>query len=269
MPRTDLKDMAGQVFGKWTVLGYDHAKDRNSFWLCRCECGTEKPVRGTDLRSSVSTQCKSCASRQSPTKHGGSSEDGNSPEYRIWIGMKQRCYNPNAAGFKDYGGRGIVVCDRWKDDYAAFLEDMGPRPDGLTIDRLDNDGDYEPGNCEWKTQTYQNRHTRRNRYLEHDGRRMIVKDWAEELGITSQALQARIADGWTMERILTTPKKGKNRQHVRLITHGGETLSFVEWARRIGIHVDSLRNRLKRMTLAQALDMPRQSVGRLPAAPAQ
>lgn len=128
-----------------------------------------------------------------------------SHEYRIWIAMKQRCYNKETADFKNYGGRGIVVCDRWLESVENFVADMGLVPSKLhTIDRVDVDGNYEPKNCVWATRSEQNRNRRKNRIITFNGKTMCVVDWAKEIGVPVSTLTARLnKGGWTEEQALT------------------------------------------------------------------
>lgn len=127
-------------------------------------------------------------------------------EYRIWRGMITRCTNPNRESWKKYGGRGISVCARWRSSFESFLADMGPRPSPRhSIEREDNDGNYEPGNCRWATATEQGRNTRRTKLWEHDGRRLTVMGWSEVTGMSERALWGRIQLGWPIERVLTEP----------------------------------------------------------------
>jgi hypothetical protein len=128
--------------------------------------------------------------------------------------MLSRCRNPRASGYENYGGRGIKVCDRWR-DFAAFYSDMGDPPLGKSIERKDVNGDYEPGNCVWAGAKEQARNTRRNILLTHDGRTMCLMDWAAEIGLRWEALYARFTRlGWTVEAALTRPPdKRKNRSH--------------------------------------------------------
>ena len=112
--------------------------------------------------------------------------------HSTWLNMRQRCSNPNHKAYKDYGARGITVCKRWRDDYDAFYEDMGPRPEKATIDRIDNDGNYEPGNCRWAPMSLQNRNNRRTHFIECQGRRQSLTDWANEFGFTPNGMRRRL-----------------------------------------------------------------------------
>jgi hypothetical protein len=126
------------------------------------------------------------------------------PTYNVWRAMRQRCLNPKKRLYHNYGGRGITVCERWN-SFANFASDMGPCPPGHTLDRIDNDGPYEPSNCRWATRSQQQRNRRNVRPLTFQGRTMLISDWAKELGIDSNTIQARIDNyGWSVERALST-----------------------------------------------------------------
>lgn len=132
--------------------------------------------------------------------------------YRAWTAMRARCENRSDKRFARYGGRGITVCDRWA-DYTNFLQDMGIRPPGKTLDRIDNDGIYEPGNCRWATQEEQRRNTSRNRNYEYQGRTMCLTDWADELGLSKNTIRSRIDDqGMSFEQAISTPLREKSRR---------------------------------------------------------
>lgn len=143
-------------------------------------------------------------------KHGECSKGNKTKEWRSWSAMIRRCIYPSMDRYPRYGGRGIRVCDAWRHDYPQFLLDVGraPTPDHQT-DRIDNDGNYEPSNVKWSTRSEQQKNSSRARYLEHDGRRMTIGDWAEHLGIDRRTLQARLdVYQWGVGRTLSTPVGG-------------------------------------------------------------
>ena len=181
-------DLTGKNFGRWTVIEQaGKTTAGNATWLCQCECEVRKVVIGTMLRTGKSLSCSSC----STTTHGmcGTSI------YTIWQRMLDRCENSTGTGFHNYGGRGITVCERWH-SFEKFYADMGQRPKGMSLDRINNDGHYEPGNCRWATQKQQNRNSRNNRLLTIYGKSQCVADWADISGTNSPAIFARLNYGW-------------------------------------------------------------------------
>jgi len=197
-------ELAGQRFGRLVVIDRSFKK-YHWHWRCVCDCGTEKDICQILLIQGKTNSCgclrQKLVGDRSRT-HGGASR----PEYKIWGGIKKRCLNPASPAYKNYGGRGIKICDRWLHDFAAFLADMGPRPSpSHSIDRIDNNGDYCPENCRWATDGEQSRNTRVNRIVEFGGKSMPACDWDKELGFTPGTVKNRLHRGWTVERILTTP----------------------------------------------------------------
>lgn len=153
-----MSDIIGCVFGRLTVLSY--AGDGK--WNCACECGGQPAIKRSNLVTGNSTSC-GCKRRETTSRLLTTHGKRHVVEYKTWLRMKQRCLNPNNPDFTYYGGRGITVCDRWKHSFEHFLSDVGGRPSPLhSIDRVDNNGNYEPGNCRWATHTQQMNNTRRN-----------------------------------------------------------------------------------------------------------
>lgn len=133
------------------------------------------------------------------------------PEFAVWNGMISRCTNPNHRAYASYGGRGISVCDRWLDSFQSFLDDMGSA-NGLTLERIDNDGDYTPENCRWATYKEQAYNRRSNRYITVDGVEKTITEWATDLGTTDPAIRNRLSLGWTEREAVLTPVKQYTRR---------------------------------------------------------
>lgn len=159
----------GEQFNRYTVVGYAGISiSGKTLWLCRCECGNERTVVGSNLQNGHQQSCgclKSELTRIRMTTHGHHPTEGQSPEYTAWCNIKSRCYNPEADNYPYYGGRGIRVCDRWLNSFADFLSDVGEKPSAKhTIDRINNEGNYEPGNCHWITMKQQCANRRKRRW---------------------------------------------------------------------------------------------------------
>ena len=172
---------------------------------CRCECGNEKNVRIDHLRSGRTKSC-GCLNREQTSARNFKHGLRRHPLYTTWDCIRQRCTNPNNPNYKNYGGRGIRLCERWT-TFANFIEDVGPRPPGRTLDRSDNERGYEPGNVRWATKHVQTRNSRRNRLLTFEGKTRCLSDWATEKGIDRQTLSLRLDRlGWSVEKALTTKR---------------------------------------------------------------
>lgn len=193
------QSLRGRRFGRLVVSGVEPemracAGRRRRYWECSCDCGSIVAVRHDRLLDGNTSSC-GCAPKVTP-KHGHNHAGSRTGEYRTWDHMIQRCTNASNKRFKDYGGRGIRVCDRWRESFEAFLADMGPRPSpGHSIDRIDANGHYEPGNCRWATAAEQSRNTSRNRWVNLFGERMVLRDAATRLGVSYETLRHRVNRG--------------------------------------------------------------------------
>ncbi len=202
-------DRTGHVYGRLTVVRFSHKENRISFWHVVCSCGNKAVVRGKDMKSknTRSCGCLSGESRKTAKKHGKT----YTRSYITWVNMKTRCLNLNNDRYKDYGGRGIRICKKWM-LFEGFYEDMGERPEGLTLERIDNNGNYELGNCKWSNPREQANNTRTNRILKHDGLFLTVAQWEEKLSFSRGVICARLKLGWSTEKALTTPIRIQRRR---------------------------------------------------------
>ena len=190
-------EMTGRVVGKLLVTGAAASGSTGKLmWLCVCECSNVRWVDGARLRRA---ETKSCGCMKGAPTHGhtrrttkGAPRSGT---YSSWYAMIGRCTNERNTFFQKYGGAGVTVCDRWRKSFAAFLEEIGERPDGMTLDRIDTTGNYEPSNCRWATRKEQARNVRRNRYVLLDGERVVYPDAAERLGTTRSGIVHRVKKG--------------------------------------------------------------------------
>lgn len=207
------KDLTGKRFGRLLCLeAVSRSITPNGTsvfkWRCQCDCGKECNVTGQNLRRGYTRSC-GCLLRES-VKYGSITHGmRRTPTYKVWAGIIQRCTNPNEAHYKDYGGRGIGVCDRWLNSFENFLEDMGEKPPGLWIERTDNNKGYEPGNCRWATIKEQANNKRNNRKITAFGKTQTLAQWSDEIGIGASSISARIMVlGWTPERAVSAPLRG-------------------------------------------------------------
>ena len=199
----------GDRFDRWTVIALAEKSHSKTRWLCRCSCGSEKTVYERYLQDGLSRSCGCLRSELLTAKntvHGHSQRGKRSAEYNSWINMRSRCYDPINKEWANYGGRGITICERWRESFEIFLADMGTKPSRRhQIDRIDNNGHYEPDNCRWATPMQNAQNTRRNIFLEHNGKRLTQSEWARVVGLSPATICERRAAGWTVAEILTTP----------------------------------------------------------------
>ena len=195
-----MKDISGQKFGLLTAIRFiEMDRHNHSVWLFQCECGARvRKVAGHALNGHTrSCGCRTFKLRSdSLRKHGHTTyRHGRSSTYGSWVAAKTRCTNSNAPQYEGYGSRGISMCKRWSDSFAAFLEDMGEKPDGYTIERIDVNGDYEPSNCKWIPAKDQAKNKRNSVFVVFRGKRMAACDAAELLGISTNKCYRWIKNG--------------------------------------------------------------------------
>jgi hypothetical protein len=202
-------DLTGKKFGRWFVEGLSHQKGKMLYWSCVCECGVKRAVFGADLKRGGSLSC-GCLHREQTSARTTKHDMSFHPAYRAWIQMRSRCLNEKNTGFKDYGGRGIKVHAAWL-EFDNFWRDMGPTwAEGLSLDRIEVNGHYEPLNCRWATPKEQGNNRRTNRFIKcPDGLERTVTEAAEAYGLNRNSLAARIRYGWSDEELFQPVLRSK------------------------------------------------------------
>lgn len=206
--QSKFNDLSGRRFGILVAIKVHEIRQRPDkhgtkvFWQCSCDCGGETVCEASNL---ISGNTKSCGCLKFATKNTTHGKTGT-PLYTIWVSMIGRCCNPNNHAFADYGGRGIAVCEEWRNSFEAFAQDMGEPPDDKTLDRINNDLGYSPSNCRWATKAQQVNNRRVTRRVEYLGVTKSLWEWSLEVGIHHRLLYGRIfGSGWSVERAFTTP----------------------------------------------------------------
>lgn len=202
----------GERFGRLVVIRQSENIGGRRAWHCQCDCGATCNVTGKALRQGGTKSCGclhsdlvSARMKVQMLKHGHCRTDirtGQTKTHRAWNAMLSRCRNKNVKNYKDYGGRGISVCERWL-KFENFLSDMGEAPSGLTLDRINVNGDYEPGNCRWADWKTQQLNRRNNHWITFGGRTMTITQWEKEAGFPQGKISQRMKHGWTLERAIT------------------------------------------------------------------
>lgn len=212
-------DLTGQKFGKLTVVEYAGAHltpsgQKKRLWKCSCDCGGSITVHGSSLKNGNTVSCwcvrRAAAAKISKAKHGHCGNGRSSVEYRAWSAMLGRTNNPDHKQFAEYGGRGIMVCDRWQ-KFENFMEDMGHRPPGMSLDRIENEGNYEPGNCRWTNSLGQNNNKRDNRRIEAMGESRTIAEWSRISGISHGTISQRLRAGWPNGEAVTKAVRPKRK----------------------------------------------------------
>lgn len=205
-PHPYVKDLSGQRFGRLSVVSYAGRTKHSTFWNCLCDCGNYHQVDGSSLKRGFTRSC-GCLSNETRIIHKTTHGFGKHPLRNTYLLMIRRCYNPKNPSYGRYGGRGITVCTRWLESFADFVADMGERPAGYSIDRIDNDGPYSPENCRWATVAQQNNNKRWNHRLTHNDQTLTIGEWSNRIGIPRGTINSRLRYGWPIERVLTEPVK--------------------------------------------------------------
>ena len=223
------------------IIGEPFNKNKRKYVKAKCECGKEFDTRLDGSRKIKSCGClKRCPT---PVRKHGHTVGKPTPEYNAWQGMKERCCNPNSAFYYNYGGRGIQVCDRWKNSFKLFLADIGTRPEGMSIDRIDNNGNYEPGHVRWATAKEQSRNRRSNCLVIANGVERLIFDIADETGIPATVIKKRLKRGWAIERAISEPPQDFSE---RSLTVYGKTMLMCEWMKISGDTRKNISTRLER-----------------------
>lgn len=206
---SNFKNITGETFGRLTVIERRGSnKDWKPMWLCRCECGNEGVFQGKLLKNGTTKSCGCLREELRGSLNRTHGKSGTS-EYNTWCRMVARCENKESSDFSDYGGRGIKVCLRWRNSFSSFIADMGSKPSPLfSIGRINNDGNYEPGNCRWETASQQASNRRSSRMLECNGVSKTITQWSRETGISRRVISYRINKiGWSVFDALHAPRK--------------------------------------------------------------
>lgn len=211
----EREELQGKRFGKWFVVAWNKEKHK---WLCKCDCGTEKFIETYTLKSGKSTRCHKCRNLyvglQNSTHH-----KTHTRIYRIYRTMLARCYLKSNSKYRDYGERGISVCEEWKKSFVVFHDwaMLNGYADNLQIDRKNNNGNYEPSNCRWVTCKENANNTRKNHKITFKGITKNLCEWAVILNIKSATIRYRLKRGWTIDRALTEkPFVGKNQTYLEV-----------------------------------------------------
>lgn len=234
-------NLTGLTFDRLTVVGYLGRIGANNTWDCVCRCGSRRAVSGGNLKSGHTQSC-GCLHKEKTSEATKTHGASKSAEYRIWNGMKNRCLDKSNVNFDRYGGRGITVCARWLNSFEAFLADMGQRPSSKhSIDRINNNGNYEPGNCRWATAKEQANNTSANVLLTINGLTKPLSIWAAEYGLDRSVVMSRVINGDVGEALIRP-----SGLRTKKITFNGITDTYSGWGSRLGIKPETISQRIRR-----------------------
>lgn len=229
-------DITGQTFGKLTVLKEaGRSSENRATWLCKCECGKEATVIGKHLRNGTTKSCGCIVNKHNMT---------DTPTWTTWRAMMKRCYETTSKHYTRYGARGILVQESWH-EFVNFYNDMGERPDGTSLDRINNDGNYEITNCRWADNfTQNNNRGDYNTKLTLGNLTLNINEWSRKLDIKPTAITERLRRGWSVEKTLTTPCKSYTKEP-KLWEYKGETKNLSQWAKILGLDYVALHARIR------------------------
>lgn len=237
-------DLAGKQFGRLTAIEptAPHGKNASLMWVCKCECGGTAVVRGTDL---VNGHTMSCGCYR---KMQRAMPNGEMRLHRIWANMKQRCYNPKTRDYKNYGGRGISICDEWKDSFEQFFywAMSNGYKNGLTIERRDNNGNYCPENCKWIVRSEQQRNTRRNRRFVVQGKEFTLTELCRIYGQPRSTIASRLANGMDIKTAL---KNGRNKMDNKLLELSDKLKELREQKSELDAKIKSVNEQIDGVTI--------------------
>lgn len=253
-------DLTGQKFGRLTVIERDTSRTGRAYWICKCSCGTVKSICGKELRNSKTKSC-GCYNREvfCHKTHG----QRHTKIYNVWRNMRDRCFNPKRVGYKNYGGRGITVCEEWRNDFQPFydyvskLEHFGEG--GYTLDRINVNGNYEPGNVRWATDAQQRRNRTDNHYIKINGEQMILSDVAKLAGVTASTIYKRISLGADSEQMLSKQKVTAKRYEIN-----GRQMTMKEITELVGTYESTILSRIKHGATGEEILKPKKTHKVLP-----
>lgn len=211
-----FQDLTGKRFYRLTAIKRVENKGNKTMWLCKCDCGNYATVCGAYLTNGHTKSC-GCYSRERSKTHG----HHDHPLYRVWLGIRTRCYNSTDSSYKNYGGRGIKMCDEWLNNFKSFYdwsiangyknERLESGRNKWTVDRIDNNGDYCPENCRWTDQKTQANNTRRNRFITINGESRTLEQWTQILGVARESLRQRDIQGLKNDELLKSLEEIKKK----------------------------------------------------------
>jgi len=241
----NAKDITGQRFGRLIAKRPAYRNKRGEwYWECLCDCGGTATARVSELTGGRKRSC-GCLYRETRKIGGTIHGFGRSKLQRVRSSMFERCYNPNNKNYHNYGGRGIIICDEWRNDYSIFYNwavSTGYK-EGLSIDRINNDGPYSPKNCRWTTPSVQSNNKRNTQKYNYKGEELSLPQISKLMGISASSLRSRIIDyGWSEEKAFSTPAKKK--LEIPLITFNGVTRDALEWGKIMNLDRRTIRKRI-------------------------